>query len=82
MVNPFYAHQVLNNPKYNGVTKKPHNKGNAVYACKKCGFKTASGMFEYCPRCGRKLEQDWSQNIIFLQGELKDEKRNDHREVY
>ncbi|MCK5783857.1 MAG: hypothetical protein KAH06_05380 [Desulfobacterales bacterium] len=59
MVNPFYVHQVLNNPKYtNESGNPPPNQVNSVYACKKCGFKTASGMFDFCPRCGKKLEQD------------------------
>ena len=54
MVNPFYVHQVLNNPKYtkSTVDPPPNKKSNRKQAteCPFCGSEQVSN--NICPECG------------------------------
>jgi len=61
MVNPFYIHQVLNNPKY---TQTLEDFNIWYKPCKKCGFNVGKSTSSTCWKCGRKLRRDFSTRAL------------------
>lgn len=61
MVNPFYQHQVLNNPKY---TKTLGDFDVWYKPCKKCGFDTGKSCSSKCWKCGSSLQRDYSDRAL------------------
>lgn len=64
MVNPFYRHQVLNNPKY----MKTLGDFDVWYKpCKQCGYDTGKSrklLDKRCWKCGNTISRDYSKRAL------------------